>query len=129
MPDLSERSRRREISVSVPVLTSSAILAITPSSPPFFTPYGSSLTTIARRQYLRLLARLVVVGAEVDRVGVDVAEELCRHAREPDLGVPHRRGRVAVNVPEVALPVDERVAHRERLRETDERVVDGSVAV
>ena len=32
-------------------------------------------------------------------------------------------------LPEVALPVDERVAHRERLRETNQRVVDRDVAV
>ena len=49
MPDLSDESRSREISESTPFLTSSAILAITPSSPPFLTPYGSSLITIALR--------------------------------------------------------------------------------
>ncbi len=45
------------------------------------------------------------------------------------LGVPHRRRRVAVNRAEIALPVDERVAHVEVLRHADERVVDGRVAV
>ena len=60
----------------------------------------------ARREHLRLLARLVVVRPEVDGVGVDVAEELARHLREPALGVPLGGGRVAVDVPEVALPVD-----------------------
>ncbi len=83
----------------------------------------------ARRQHLRLLARLVVVRPEVDRVGVDVAEELGRHLREPALGVPLGGGGVAVDVPEVALAVDERVAQRERLRHADERVVDRGVAV
>ena len=40
-----------------------------------------------------------------------------------------RGGRVAVDVAEVALAVDERVAQRERLRHADERVVDRLVAV
>jgi hypothetical protein len=39
------------------------------------------------------------------------------------------RRRVAVDGPEVALPVHERVAHVEFLRHADERVVDRGVAV
>ena len=84
---------------------------------------------VARRENARLPARLVVVGDEVDGVGVDVAQQLGRQPREPALGVPHRRSGVVVDVPEVPLPVDERVAHRERLRHADERVVDRDVAV
>ncbi len=37
------------ISGSTLSFTSAAIFAMTPSSPPFFTPYGSSLMTIAVR--------------------------------------------------------------------------------
>ena len=83
----------------------------------------------ARGQDDGLAARLVVVRLEVDGVRVDVAQQLGRDPTEAALRVAHRRGRVAVDVPEVALPVDERVAHRERLREPDERVVDRGVAV
>ena len=83
----------------------------------------------ARRQHDRLLRAAVVGRAEVDRVLVDVAQHLAGEAREPRLGVAHRRGGVAVDVAEVPVAVDERVAHRERLREPDERVVDGAVAV
>ena len=49
--------------------------------------------------------------------------------RQPALGVAHGGRRVVVDVPEVALAVDERVAQRERLRHADERVVDRLVAV
>ena len=84
---------------------------------------------VARRQHLRLGAPLVVVRPEVDRVRVDVAQQLGRDPREPALGVAHRRGGIAVDVPEVALAVDERIAHRERLGEPHERVVDRRVAV
>ncbi len=83
----------------------------------------------ARREDGRFLPRLVVVRDEVDGVRVDVPQHLGGEAREPALGVAHRRGRITVDVPEVALAVDERIAHRERLGETDEGVVDRLVAV
>ena len=67
---------------------------------------------------------LVVVRLEVDDVLVEVAQHLDRDRREPALGVAHGRGAVAVDVAEVALAVDERVARRERLRQPHERVVD-----
>ena len=83
----------------------------------------------ARRQDERLALRLVVVRAEVDRVGVELAQHLLGELREPRLGVAHRGRRVVVDRAEVALAVDERVAQRERLRHPDERVVDRRVAV
>ena len=48
---------------------------------------------------------------------------------EPRLGVAIGRRRVAVDRSEVALAVDQGVAHVEVLRETDERVVGRDVAV
>ncbi len=83
----------------------------------------------ARREDGRLAARLVVVGDEVDRVHVDVPQHLGRETREPAFRVAHRGGGVVVDVPEVPLPVDERVAQRKRLRHADEGVVDRLVAV
>ena len=83
----------------------------------------------AGRQDQRLLRRFVVVGAEVDGVGVDVAQQLGREAGQARLGVPHRRRRVVVDRAEVALAVDEHVAQRELLRHPHQRVVDRRVAV
>jgi hypothetical protein len=77
----------------------------------------------------RLAPGLVVVGDEIDGVRVDVAEHLGGQPGEPALGVTHGRRRIVVDVPEVPLAVDERVAHRERLSEADERVVDRRIAV
>ncbi len=82
-----------------------------------------------RRERERLLARLVVVRPEVDRVHVDVAQHLGGEPLEPGFRVAHRGRRVVVDRAEVPLPVDERVAQRERLRHADERVVDRLVAV
>ena len=81
------------------------------------------------REDQRLALPLVVVGAEVDRVGVDVAQQLGGEAVEARLGVAHRRRRVVVDRAEVALPVDQRVAQRELLRHPDQGVVDRRVAV
>jgi hypothetical protein len=84
---------------------------------------------VARRQDDGLLVLAVVVGDEVHRVHVDVAQHLHGEARQARLRVPHGRGRVVVDRAEVALPVDELVAHGEVLRHPDERVVDRRVAV
>ena len=82
-----------------------------------------------RRQHHRLLAGAVVGRAEIDRVLVDAFEQRLRHLVSAALGVAHGRGVIAVDVAEVALPVDQRVAHGEILREAHQRVVDRLVAV
>ena len=82
------------------------------------------------RQNGRLGHRAVVVGRPVDGVLVDVvAEQLLGQPGEADLGVPHGRRRVAVDRAEVALAVDQGVAHGEVLRHADRGVVDRLVAV
>ena len=82
-----------------------------------------------RRHHERLVLGAVVVRAEIHGLLVDVGEHRRGDLRHADLGVPHRRGRVAVDGAEVALPVDERVAQREVLRHAHDRVVDRGVAV
>ena len=81
------------------------------------------------RQDGGLLRLAVVVVAEVDGVLVDVADHLHGQRRHPALGVPRGRGRVVARAAEVALAVDERVAHRPVLHQAHEGVVDGGVAV
>ena len=83
----------------------------------------------AARQHGRLAARLVVVGHPVDGVGVDVAQHLDGDAREARLRVAHGRRRVALDRAEVALAVDQRVAHVEVLRHAHEGGVDDGLAV
>ena len=83
----------------------------------------------AGRQHLRHRQRFVVVRDEVDRLLVEVGEEFVRDARHAHLGVAHRRGRIAVHGPEVALPVHEQVAHGEVLGHAHDGVVDGLIAV
>ena len=82
-----------------------------------------------RRQDGRLLGRLVVVGDEVDRLLLEVGHHLLGQRLQAGLGVPHGRGRVAVHRAEVPLAVHQGRAHVEVLREPDQRVVDGGVAV
>ncbi len=82
-----------------------------------------------RREDDRLLRRAVVVRSPIDGALAELAEELARERPEPALGVTHGGGAVAVDGAEVAVPVDERRAHHEVLREADHRVVDRDVAV
>ena len=83
----------------------------------------------ARRQDVRLLLDLVVVRLEIDGVLVDVVQQQRGGARQPHLGVAHRRRVIAVDRAEIALPVDQRHPHRERLRHAHHGVVDRRVAV
>ncbi|MNX79391.1 hypothetical protein D3C86_1110200 [compost metagenome] len=83
----------------------------------------------ARGQDDGLLGGAVVVGVEVDRLGVDVGEHLARDAAEAGLGVAVGRRRVAVDRAEVAVAVDQHVAQREVLRQANHRVIDRGVAV
>ena len=76
-----------------------------------------------------LFGRLVVVGYEVDRLAVEIGHQVVGERLQLRLGVAHRRRRVAVDRSEVPLAVDQRIAHVEALRQADERVVDGRVAV
>ena len=81
------------------------------------------------RQHAGLGFGGVVVVHEVDRVLVDVGEHLVRDPGQPRLRVAHGCGRIAVDGAEVALPVDQRVTQRERLRHPDHGVVYRTLAV
>ncbi len=83
----------------------------------------------ARGQDDRLVFAFVEVGNEIDGFLFDVGEHFLGDFRKARFGVPHGRGRIAIDRAEVALAVDERIAHVEILREAHERVVDGRVAV
>ena len=81
------------------------------------------------RQHDRLGLAAVVGRAEIDRVLVDAVEQQTRHLGHPRFGVAHRGRVIAVDVAEVALAVDQRIALREILREPHQRVVDRLIAV
>jgi hypothetical protein len=82
-----------------------------------------------RRRHDRGLGLLaVVVGLEVDGVLVERLDHEHGRRGQPGLGVTHGGGQV-VGRAEVAVAVDQRQPHGERLRQADQRVVDGAVAV
>jgi len=60
---------------------------------------------------------------------LEIVEQDHGGARQPDLGVALGRGRIAVDRAEIALPVDQRQAHRKILRHAHQRVVDRAIAV
>ena len=83
----------------------------------------------ARGQDGGLEGGLVVVGGEVDGVGVDVGEHFAGDTGEAGFGVTHGGGGVAVDGAEVALAIHQQVAEAEGLGEANHGVVDGGVAV
>ena len=82
-----------------------------------------------RRQHHGLAVAAVVGLTEIDRVLVQAVEQRLRDFREPRLRVAHCRGVIAVDVAEVALPLDQRVARGEGLGEPHQGVVDRRIAV
>ena len=82
-----------------------------------------------RRQYLRLLQRLIVVRREVDRLLIDVLQHELRNLRHADLGVTHGSRWVAIDRAEVAVTICKHVAHGEILRHAHDCIVDRQIAV
>ena len=83
----------------------------------------------ARGQDDGFFARLVEVGNEIDGFFFEVGENFLGDFRQARFGVPHGRRRIAVDRAEVSLPVDQRVAHVEILRQAHQRGVDHGFAV
>ena len=80
-------------------------------------------------QNVRDLLFTVVVGYPVDGFLIQVSQQLMGQLGHPNFGVTHGCRVVAVNGTEVALTVDQRVAHGEVLRHTHDGVVHRRVAV
>jgi hypothetical protein len=83
----------------------------------------------ARREHARLHAVAVEVRLEVDRLAVDVAQQLGCDRAQARFRVAVGRGRIAVDRAEVSLAVDEHVPERPRLGHARHGLVDGRVAV
>ena len=82
-----------------------------------------------RRQHHRLFVFAVIGGAEIDRVLVQPVEQRLRDFGQAAFGVAHGGGVIAVDIAEIALPVDQRIAHREILRQAHQRVIDRLIAM
>ena len=80
-------------------------------------------------QHHRLFQRAVVIGAEIDGVLGQPLHQRLGRGGQPGLGVAAGGGVVAVDIAEVALPVDQRVADVEILRQPRHRVIDRGVAM
>ena len=83
----------------------------------------------SRRQHHRLDRGVVEVGDEVDRVLVDVGQQLFGDLGQARFGVPVGRRRIAIDRTEVALAIDQRIAQAPGLRQAHHRVIDRAVAV
>ena len=81
------------------------------------------------RQNDRLFVLFIIGRAEIDGVFVDAFQQQRRHFRHTRFGVTHGSRVIAVDIAEVALPVHERITHREILRQTHQRIVDRRIAM
>ena len=77
----------------------------------------------------RLFRVAGIIVAPVDRVFVDALHDEAREIGHARLGVAIGGGVVAVDIAEIALALDQRIARGEILGETHQRFVDRLVAV
>ena len=97
--------------------------------------HGDTVRTVykqigkARRKHHRLFFAAVEVGDKIHRFFIQVFQHFRRKFGKPRLGVTHRRGGIAVYAAEVAVPVHQRKVDSEILRQTNQRVVNGRIAV
>ena len=77
--------------------------------------------------WLFLVARIIL--AKRDRILVDAFEQEPRDIGHPRFGVAIGGGAVAVDIAEIALAVDKRIARGKILGEADESVVDRLIAM
>jgi hypothetical protein len=82
-----------------------------------------------RREDDRLLALAAVIGAKVDRVLADAVKQGLGDIGHAGFRVAIGRGTVAIDVAEIALALDQRIAGGKVLGETNQGVVDRLVAV
>ena len=115
-----------QASTTSPRLCGGMLVAMPTAMPP--APLTRRFGKRAGRTTGSLLVAVVVL-LEIDRVLVDVLEQRHRRLGQAAFGVAHRRRRIVVDRAEIALPVDQRQAHREVLRHAHQRVVDRLVAV
>ena len=105
---------QRSASHTSPTLCGGMLVAMPTAMPaaPLASRFGK-----ARRQHHRLFLLAVIGRAEIDRVLVDAVEQRRRDRGQARFGVAHGRGVIAVDIAEIALAVDQRIALREILRQ------------
>ena len=77
----------------------------------------------------RLVQTVVIISHKIDGFLVDIVEHMNRQFIHFRLGITVGGGRVTVNVTEVAVPVNQRIAQRKILRHTNHCVINAGVAV
>jgi len=84
---------------------------------------------IRRRQKRGFLARAVKVVAKIDRVFGQTVHQFGARQRHARLGITIGSGVIAIDITEVPLPVDQRVADRKFLGQAHQRVVNRAIPV
>ena len=83
----------------------------------------------ARRHYFRFAERLVVIWLKVDCLFFQVRKHYISYAGHANFRIAHRRSCIAVNRSEVSLAIDQWIAHGKILRQTNDGVINRSIAM
>ncbi len=81
------------------------------------------------RQHRGLFKRAVIGGAEINRLFFNIGQQLAGYFGHAHFGIAHGRRRIAVHGAEIALAVDQGVAHGKILRHAHDGVIHGGIAM
>ncbi len=76
-----------------------------------------------------LFHRAIVVGAEINRVFIEVFEQEARHFGHARFGVAVGGGTIAIDVAEVALAINQGIARGKVLGQAHQRIINRLVAM
>ena len=79
--------------------------------------------------HLGLFILTIIGRAQIGAILVQPGHQLHRRLGQLGLGIPIGRGIIAIDIAEIALPVDQRIAQRKGLREPHHRVIDRLIAM
>ena len=82
-----------------------------------------------RRQHDGFAFFAIISRAEIYRVFLNPLQQGLRHFRQPRFGVTHCSSVIAINIAEIALAFDQRVARREILREPHHRLINRAITM
>ena len=83
----------------------------------------------AGREHGRLRVFAIIIEFKINRVFVDIREQISGRFVHAHFGIAHRRRGIAIHRAKVTLTIQKRQGHGKRLGHTDQRIIDRAVTM
>ena len=80
-------------------------------------------------QHNRLFIFAVISGAKINRVAVNILQQQTGNFGHARFRITHGGGIIAIDIAKIALPINQRIAHRKILRQTHQSIVNRLVTM